>query len=86
MSHLPPAGDQPYIGIAAPVIPDPPAEDQAMLSDVYNKRILELAGNIPLLDRLPTPDATRHGAFEAMRLDRDSRSDHGRRCRHRLRA
>jgi len=29
-----------------------------MLSDVYNKRILELAANIPLLERLPTPDAT----------------------------
>lgn len=29
-----------------------------MLSDVYNKRILELAGNIPLLGRLPAPDAT----------------------------
>ncbi|CAN7180691.1 iron-sulfur cluster assembly scaffold protein [Bosea sp. LjRoot9] len=29
-----------------------------MLSDVYNKRILELAGNIPLLERLPAPDAT----------------------------
>ncbi|MGO4734929.1 iron-sulfur cluster assembly scaffold protein [Bosea sp. 2KB_26] len=29
-----------------------------MLSDVYNKRILELAGNIPLLERLPVPDAT----------------------------
>ena len=29
-----------------------------MLSDVYNKRILELAANIPLLDRLPQPDAT----------------------------
>lgn len=29
-----------------------------MLSDVYNKRILELAGNIPLLQRLPAPDAT----------------------------
>jgi NifU-like protein involved in Fe-S cluster formation len=29
-----------------------------MLSDVYNKRILELAANIPLLDRLPTPDAS----------------------------
>jgi NifU-like protein involved in Fe-S cluster formation len=29
-----------------------------MLSDVYNKRILELAGNIPLLERLPEPDAT----------------------------
>ena len=29
-----------------------------MLSDVYNKRNLELAANIPLLDRLPQPDAT----------------------------
>ncbi len=29
-----------------------------MLSDVYNKRILELAADIPLLERLPTPDAT----------------------------
>lgn len=29
-----------------------------MLSEVYNKRILELAGNIPLLERLPQPDAT----------------------------
>lgn len=29
-----------------------------MLSDVYNKRILQLAANIPLLDRLPAPDAT----------------------------
>ena len=29
-----------------------------MLSDVYNKRILELAANIPLLERLSAPDAT----------------------------
>ena len=29
-----------------------------MLSDVYNKRIIELAGNIPRLGRLPSPDAT----------------------------
>jgi len=29
-----------------------------MLSDVYNKRILELAADIPLLERLPAPDAT----------------------------
>jgi NifU-like protein involved in Fe-S cluster formation len=29
-----------------------------MLNDVYNTRILELAGNIPRLGRLPTPDAT----------------------------
>jgi len=29
-----------------------------MLNDVYNRRILELAGNIPRLGRLPTPDAS----------------------------
>jgi NifU-like protein involved in Fe-S cluster formation len=29
-----------------------------MLNDVYNKRILELAGNIPRLGRLPDADAT----------------------------
>lgn len=29
-----------------------------MLNDVYNARILELAGNIPRLGRLPAPDAS----------------------------
>src|SRR5919199_2600285 len=29
-----------------------------MLNDVYNRRILELAGNIPRIGRLPEPDAT----------------------------
>ena len=29
-----------------------------MLNDVYNKRIIELAGNIPRLGRLPSADAT----------------------------
>ena len=29
-----------------------------MLNDVYNRRILELAGNIPRLGRLPDADAT----------------------------
>jgi len=29
-----------------------------MLTDVYNKRILQLAGNIPLTERLDKPDAT----------------------------
>jgi len=29
-----------------------------MLSEVYNKRILELAGNIPRLGRLASPDAS----------------------------
>jgi NifU-like protein involved in Fe-S cluster formation len=29
-----------------------------MLNDVYNARILELAGNIPRIGRLPAPDAS----------------------------
>jgi NifU-like protein involved in Fe-S cluster formation len=29
-----------------------------MLNDVYNKKIIELAGNIPRLGRLPQPDAS----------------------------
>jgi NifU-like protein involved in Fe-S cluster formation len=29
-----------------------------MLNDVYNAKILELAGNIPQLSRLPSPDAS----------------------------
>jgi len=29
-----------------------------MLNDVYNKKIIELAGNIPRLGRLPHPDAS----------------------------
>ncbi len=29
-----------------------------MLDDVYNRRILELAGDIPRIGRLPDPDAT----------------------------
>src|SRR5579885_351232 len=29
-----------------------------MLNEVYNKRIIELAGNIPRIGRLPAPDAT----------------------------
>jgi NifU-like protein involved in Fe-S cluster formation len=30
----------------------------AMINDIYNKTILELAGNIPRIGRLPRPDAT----------------------------
>lgn len=29
-----------------------------MLNEIYNKKILELAGNIPAIGRLPHPDAT----------------------------
>ncbi len=31
---------------------------RSMLNDIYNKRIIELAGNIPRLGRLPDPDAS----------------------------
>ena len=31
---------------------------RAMLNEIYNKRILELAADIPRLGRLPAPDAT----------------------------
>src|SRR3984885_11954872 len=33
-------------------------EPHVMLNDIYNSRILELAGNIPRLGRLADPDAT----------------------------
>jgi NifU-like protein involved in Fe-S cluster formation len=33
-------------------------EAVSMLNEVYNKKILELAGNIPRIGRLPDPDAT----------------------------
>jgi NifU-like protein involved in Fe-S cluster formation len=32
--------------------------DRSMLNDIYNRRILELAADIPLLGRLLSPDAT----------------------------
>lgn len=32
--------------------------DASMLNEIYNKRILELAANIPRIGRLPHPDAT----------------------------
>lgn len=32
--------------------------NEAMFSDIYNHRILDLAGNIPRQGRLPAPDAT----------------------------
>jgi NifU-like protein involved in Fe-S cluster formation len=40
---------------------DNPPRDQevaSMLNEIYNKKILELAGNIPRIGRLPDPDAT----------------------------
>jgi NifU-like protein involved in Fe-S cluster formation len=35
-----------------------PRDLNLMLNDIYNKRIIELAGNIPRLGRLPAPDAS----------------------------
>ncbi len=52
----------PYIGrwnLAAKGTPARrPETSIAMLNDIYNKRIIELAGNIPRLGRLPDPDAS----------------------------
>jgi NifU-like protein involved in Fe-S cluster formation len=55
----------PYIGLWNAVAKgdhgaDPPeARDLTpMLNDIYNKRIIELAGNIPRLGRLDAPDAS----------------------------
>lgn len=58
----------PYIGFSSaaakgtvrPVSRSPVAELRCneMLNDIYNKRIIELAGNIPRLGRLPAPDAS----------------------------
>jgi NifU-like protein involved in Fe-S cluster formation len=36
----------------------PPCQVIAMLNDIYNRRILELAGDIPRLGRLERPDAS----------------------------
>ena len=49
-----------------------------MLNDIYNKRIIELAGNIPRLGRLARTRRQRYGAFQAVRFDREGRSQNGR--------
>jgi NifU-like protein involved in Fe-S cluster formation len=50
-----------------------------MLNDVYNARILELAGNIPRLGRLPQPDAsaTAHSKLCGSTVTVDLKVDHG---------
>jgi NifU-like protein involved in Fe-S cluster formation len=50
-----------------------------MLNDVYNSRILELAGNIPRLGRLPAPDAsaTAHSKLCGSTVTVDLKLDHG---------
>jgi NifU-like protein involved in Fe-S cluster formation len=53
---------RPYIGLQAAVArgdrAGKPRDLNLMLNDIYNKRIIELAGNIPRLGRLPAPDAS----------------------------
>lgn len=41
-----------------------------MLNDIYNKKIIELAGNIPRLGRLADPGRLGDSPFQAVRLDR----------------
>jgi NifU-like protein involved in Fe-S cluster formation len=50
-----------------------------MLNDVYNARILELAGNIPRLGRLAAPDAsaTAHSKLCGSTVTVDLKLDHG---------
>ena len=50
-----------------------------MLNDVYNARILELAGNIPRLGRLPSPDAsaTAQSKLCGSTVTVDLKLDHG---------
>jgi NifU-like protein involved in Fe-S cluster formation len=59
---FPPHRRTPYIMTWGPETIEAPSsqvESRAdMLNDVYNSRILELAGNIPRIGRLPQPDAT----------------------------
>jgi hypothetical protein len=56
-----------------------------MLNDIYNKRIIELAGNIPRLGRLPEPRRQRHRPLQAVRLDGQDRPQDGRAGRYRFR-
>ena len=50
-----------------------------MLNDVYNAKILELAGNIPRLGRLAAPDAsaTAHSRLCGSTVTIDLKMDHG---------
>src|SRR6201987_135441 len=50
-----------------------------MLNDIYNKQIMELAGNIPRLGRLPDPDAsaTAHSKLCGSTVKVDLKMDDG---------
>ena len=56
-----------------------------MLNEVYNRRIIELAGTIPRIGRLADPDASAIRAVEIVRLDRHHRPEDGRRYGDRFR-
>ena len=45
-----------------------------MINEIYNQRILELAGNIPRLGRLAKARRQRESAFATVRVDGDNRS------------
>src|SRR5664279_5380910 len=51
-------GHQGRSGIARVDWPGIARDLTPMLNDIYNRRIIELAGNIPRLGRLPSPDAS----------------------------
>ena len=55
------------------------ARQNPMLNDVYNAKILELAGNIPRLGRLAAPDAsaTAHSKLCGSTVTVDLKLDHG---------
>lgn len=62
VAPLPRVADNPYIlrvrGGSITTLGLKTVYGPAMLNDVYNTRILELAGNIPRIGRLAAPDAT----------------------------
>jgi NifU-like protein involved in Fe-S cluster formation len=47
-----------FVCTARAIGPDGKNVPNSMLNDVYNAKILDLAGNIPRLGRLPVPDAS----------------------------
>ena len=71
----------PYIFVCTPRAIAPHGENVPipMLNDVYNAKILELAGNIPRLGRLAAPDAsaTAHSKLCGSTVTVDLKMDHG---------
>ena len=67
----------PYTGAAKGALLRGNAGLRSMLNDIYNKRIIELAGNIPRLGRLPDPhaSATAHSKLCGSTVKVDLRMD-----------